>query len=110
MERRLAEDFFAALRSDFEMSVAAGKSDDICVVFECFGLLLGVWKHKVGRERLNGLEKKVFQCHSCVFCEVRGRNDLGTLWRLIGNIVNRFWMRVAHLGSLLMMWVQVNFG
>ena len=64
----------------------------------------------MGRERLNGLEKKVFQCHSCVFCEVRGRNDLGTLWRLIGNIVNRFWMRVAHLGSLLMMWVQVNFG
>ena len=42
MERRLAEDFFAALRSDFEISVAAGNSDHICVVFECFGLLLGV--------------------------------------------------------------------
>ena len=36
MERRLAEDFFAALRSNFEILVAAESSDDICVVFECF--------------------------------------------------------------------------
>ena len=86
MERRLAEDFFAALRSNFEILVAAESSDDICVVFECFWLLLGVWKHKVGRERLNGFEKKVFECHSCVFCDVRGRDDLGTLWRLLVNI------------------------
>ena len=60
MERRLAEDFFAALRSEFEILVAAESSDDISVVFECFWLLLGVRKHKVDRERLNGFEKKVF--------------------------------------------------
>ena len=86
MERRLAEDFFAALRSNFEILVAAESSDDICVVFECFRLLLGVRKHTVGRERLNGFEKKVFECNPCVFCEVRGRYDLKTLWRLLVNI------------------------
>ena len=90
MERRLAEDFFAALRSNFEILVAAESSDDICVVFECFTLLLGVRKHTVGRERLNGAEKKVFECNSCVFCKVRGRDDLKTLWRLLVNILNRF--------------------
>ena len=52
MERRLAEDFFAALRSEFEISVAAESSDDISVVFECFWLLWEVCKHEGGQRAI----------------------------------------------------------
>ena len=49
MGRRLAEDFFAALRSNFEILVAAESSDDISVVFECFWLLSEVCKYEGGQ-------------------------------------------------------------
>ena len=53
MERRLAEDFFATLRSEFQILVAAESSDDIGVVFECFWLLWEVSKHE-GAQRAIG--------------------------------------------------------
>ena len=52
MERRLAEDFFATLRSEFEIVVAAESSDDISVVLECFWLLWEVCKHEGGQRAI----------------------------------------------------------
>ena len=52
MERRLAEDFFATLRSEFQILVAAESSDDISVVFECFWLLWEVCKHESGQRAI----------------------------------------------------------